>query len=167
MRDKHFVGGFEDIGNLDRLLTDVTHSPNSAVGLVSRGIGAWNLVVRHHFVVPVSDIETAVGAEGEIYGTEPIVLTFQQIFQVGSDHGTGFIAINFDVIDGVGDRIGKQGCIRPLARKAARIIFTEGQPRKPCSADAELMKLGNHRLVGAELVISDSQKSGRRFHRGD
>jgi hypothetical protein len=51
----------------------MTDAPDATAGLVAVGVGARDLVVRNDLVVPIDDVERAVGAEVDRDGAEPAV----------------------------------------------------------------------------------------------
>ena len=77
MFDEVRVRSLENIGDRSGLLADVADSPDATVGLVAGGIGARDFVVRDNFIIPVGNVETAIGAELHIDGTEPIVIALE------------------------------------------------------------------------------------------
>jgi hypothetical protein len=57
----------------------VLHAPDAAAGFVALGMGARDFVVRNDLVVPIDDVEAAVGAERDGDGTKPFVARLDEI----------------------------------------------------------------------------------------
>ena len=75
--DEVRIRSLENIGDRVGFLADVTDSPDATVGLVAGGIGARDFVVRDDFIIPVGNVEAAIGTEFHIDGAEPIVIAFE------------------------------------------------------------------------------------------
>ena len=52
-------------------------APDTAVGFIAIRVGGGNFVVGNNFVIPVGDVEEAVGAELDVDRAEPVVLGSQ------------------------------------------------------------------------------------------
>jgi hypothetical protein len=113
-------------------LVDVTHAPDATAGFVAVRVRAGDFVVGDDFVVPIDDVERAIGAEVDRDGAKPLVGGCNKVgeffVRVARTVGGGRGA---DSVDRVGDRIGEEedlrtiGGGRAVAAEKAVAIFGE------------------------------------------
>ena len=102
---EEFVAGeLCKIGDGERGLVFVFHAPDAAALLVALGVVARDFVVRDDFIVPVHDVEAAVGAEPERHGAEHLVAGLNEVRQFLQAIARP-IAMDFDGLDFSGDGV--------------------------------------------------------------
>ena len=153
------VGQSREVRRRDSRLVTVSHAPDAAAGLVAVRMRAGYLVMRDDLVVPIDDVEGAVGSERHRDRSEPAVVG-------GKEVGRLRVAVTRPVgrggheLDRVGDRVGEvedagpgRGGAGGRAEKAVGVL------RQREAAQAGAAHLGgrerrwHERLVGAEQVL--------------
>ena len=158
--DEGAVVEFGEVGRRDARLVAVTDAPDAAAGFVPVGMRARDFVVRDNFVIPIHDVERAVGAEVHRDRAEPFVGGCEKIGKffvaVAAGIGRGADGVN-RVREGIGEEEdfgGGGGISRSNTAKKIVVIFGEGEAAEASAAHLRWCeRRGHERLVGAEAVF--------------
>jgi hypothetical protein len=164
MGEEFLVTELRQVRRGDTWLVLVPHAPDAAAGLVAVGMGARDLVVRNDLVVPVNDVERAVGPERDGDGPEPRIVGDEEV-------GQFLVAITaafrrgLDELDAAGDGIGEveqAGALRPLSpgggqgdvRKRAPLVIRQREAAQAGAAHLRGEDRRRHeRLIRAQLLL--------------
>ena len=159
MGDEGAVVEFGEVGRRDARLITVTDAPDAAAGFVAVGVRARDFVVRNDFVIPIDDVERAVGAEMHRDRAEPLVVGREKIGEplvtVARPVGRGARGVDF-VREGIGEE--EDLCARVAggrAKRAEESVAILGEREAAESGGAHQLAAERRRhegLVGTEQL---------------
>ena len=107
-------------------------TPDPASGFIPIGVCAWDLVVGDDFVIPIDDVEAAVGAKVGGDGAEPLVLGEHEVVLFFVLVLAFVIGVDVDDLQAAGDRVDEHKDIAGVAEaKRTVFVFDEGEPAQP------------------------------------
>ena len=160
MGDEGAVVEAGEVGWRDARLIAVADAPDAAAGFVAVGVRARNFVVRNDFVIPIDNVERAIGTEMHRDRAEPFVGGRQEV-------GKFFVAVaagiqgGADGVNRVRDGIGEEEDLRVrVAGGSAETteesvaVLGEGEAAEAGAAHLGGGERGRHEgLVGAEQIF--------------
>ena len=145
---------FGEIRNRESFLFLPLQPPDATALFITVGVIAGDFVVADNFVIPIDNINRAIRSEGHAHWAEPFIPTGHHIRQP-LQAPTAAVAVHFDSLNAVNDRIGHQHDVRPFRRKGAGSI-REGQTAQASASHAELSWIGKFGSITFPLGIGTS-----------
>ena len=103
-------------------------TPDPTSGFITVGVCTWDLVVGDDFVIPIDDVEAAIGAEVGGDGAEPLVLGKHEVVLLFILVLVFVIGVDVDDLQATCDRVNKDKDITGVTEaKRAVFVFNEGK----------------------------------------
>ena len=107
-------------------MADVADTPDPTSGFITIRVCTWNFVVGDDFIIPIDDVEAAIGAEVGGDGAEPLVLGKHEVVLLFILVLIFVIGVDVDDLQATCDRVDEHKDITRVAEaKRAVFVFDE------------------------------------------